>query len=818
MSYSIRRGLSLGGLALTSLALAATAQSELIISEYVEGSSYNKALELFNNSSQAADLSQYRIQLFSNGKTTPTATLTLSGSLAAGQTYVITNSRSTADLLNKADTTHGVTNFNGNDVLQLQSSGGQVIDVLGNLGDDSHYGQDKTLARLASALSPSTTFSASSWQTLAKDDFSGIGVAPAKTPGNGTGYTDCGAKSSRISSIQGTGSSSTVVGSSQIVQGVVTRVLYKSYYLQQEVSAEDQQGASRAVKVYDPVNTPSVGDEVYIQGTVAEYYNQTQLQDINSNYKLCASGQMVTPLDVSMPSDGNFEAYEGMLVNLNPMSGDTGLFVSEIYNLNRFGDMMVSSGSNRVKPTNLYPAGSSEAQQLQAYNDANKIIIGDGDGRQYLPQVGYLTSLSFNQPARVGSQVTSGLSGIISEAYGDYRLLPTDQITLDNNVVKRPEKPVAPKAGELRLTSFNVLNYFNGLPEADGTIDWSRSNLGSSRGANSQAEFDRQTSKIVSALMAINADIIGLVEIENDGWDDQSAVADLVKAMNNSAERPRGKRYAYARTTEAFVGSDVIKVALVYNKRAVKPVGDMVALTQYPFDETTAKHRPPVIQTFKEKASGKKLTVVVNHFKSKGSSCSSLQDPEDNAGQGNCNRLRVAAAESLGQYLNTHYDRKRVMILGDLNAYAQEDPMLVLTRNGTQKAIETIQRDDSGQYSVASSSFELGYTDLLLTESGSPATYVFKGESGMLDYALASQKLKRKVTRAFVWPVNAFELPGLDYNDEFYRSRSGSKVELKTIPDSERQWFDKLVDASSPYRSSDHDPVVVDVKLSGKVR
>ena len=811
-------------LAMVASFVATSTQASLIISEYVEGSSYNKAIELFNTSAdQSVDLNDYQLKLFNNGNTSPNVTLPLSGSLAASQTYVIVNSQATSDLKDKANIISGVTNFNGDDAVQLQDSAGTVLDTLGVVGERPNYGKDKTLARKEDSLSPSATYQESQWQTLDKDDFAGIGVAPSEVQGGDSGpvFASCDSDSSRISTLQGTSAASEVQGETHIVQGIVTRVLYNSYYLQQDETGDDLDGASRGILVYDRVNSPAEGDEVYLMGKVSEYNHLTQLQDINDNFIVCFSGQVALPEQVVMPEDGNFEAYESMLVDLAPMMGDDGFYVSESYTLNRYGDLMVSSGRNRVKPTNLYPAGSQEAIDLQARNDANKLIIDDADSRSYLPEISYLPDLSFENPVRVGSRVAAGMNGIITEAFGSYRLIPEDTLVIDSTAserVERPEAPVEkPYRKTLRAASFNVLNYFNGLPLASGEIDWSKTELGDARGANNAEEFTRQRGKIISALARIDADVVGLIEIENDGWDENSAIHDLVTGLNASSEKSADKTYAISETEETFIGSDVIKVALIYNSEVVEPVGAAQTITAYPFDEETAKHRPPVIQTFQDLRTRKQVTFVVNHFKSKGSACSSLADPQDADGQGNCNRLRVAAAETLGRYLEADFAGQDVMILGDLNAYAKEDPLLVLTEDGSGREIEKVERDSSGQYSTIPVDFRLGYANALTSApespEASPATYVFSGEAGTLDYALVSESLLERVTQAMVWSVNAFELAGSDYNDEFFRSYDGSFAELKTTPDGERQWFEKLVDSSSPFRSSDHDPVIVDIDM-----
>ena len=136
--------------------------------------------------------------------------------------------------------------------------------------------------------------------------------------------------------------------------------------------------------------------------------------------------------------------------------------------------------------------------------------------------------------------------------------------------------------------------------------------------------------KIITALSRMDADIIGILEMENDGWGEDSAIYDLVKS-DNGLSKQSGKNYDYVTTADrSNIGTDVIKVSLVYNKDTVEPVGEVKIIDDtFPFDKDTKKHRPPMIQTFKDINSGKEITVAINHFKSKGSKCTELEDPTD---------------------------------------------------------------------------------------------------------------------------------------------------------------------------------------------
>jgi predicted extracellular nuclease len=292
------------------------------------------------------------------------------------------------------------------------------------------------------------------------------------------------------------------------------------------------------------------------------------------------------------------------------------------------------------------------------------------------------------------------------------------------------------------------------------------------RGANSASEFTRQRDKIINALLEIDADIVGLIEIENHATD--AALNDLISGLNALAGAG-----TYAKINTGAIGSDAIKVALIYKPAAVTPAGAHAILDDT-VDPTFRDNynRPALAQTFTENNGGAKLTVVVNHFKSKGSDCNAIGDPDTGDGQGNCNLTRVAAATALSNWLETDptsSGSENYLILGDLNSYAMEDPIVTL---------ETA-----------------GYTDLLEALMGANAySYVFEGQSGYLDIALASTGLLAKVSIITAWHINADEPHALDYNEEF-----------KT-PGQVTSFYN-----DNANRSSDHDPIIVTLRLQYRI-
>ena len=269
----------------------------------------------------------------------------------------------------------------------------------------------------------------------------------------------------------------------------------------------------------------------------------------------------------------------------------------------------------------------------------------------------------------------------------------------------------------------NLLNYFNtfdGLPDTQDTCRLgTQGGLTDCRGADTQAEFDRQWPKTVAAIKAMDPDVIGVNEIENDGYGPDSAIAHLVGKLN--AEIGAGT-YAYLDADAATgqvdaLGTDAIKVGQIYKPDVVTPVGKTAVLNSTEFvngGDPAPRSRPSLAQAYKVKATGGVFIADINHLKSKGSACSV---PDAGDGQGNCNAVRTAAAEALAAWLAsnpTGTGDQDVLLVGDYNSYAKEDPIRTLEKAGFANLIE--ERIGEDAYS-----------------------YVFDGQWGYLDHALGSR-------------------------------------------------------------------------------
>jgi predicted extracellular nuclease len=851
---------------------ASAAPTELFVSEYIEGSSNNKALEIYNGTGADIDLdaNAYNVQIFFNGSSTAGLTINLQGDVASGDVFVLAQSAANAAILAQADQTNGSGWFNGDDAVVLRR-GSTVLDVIGQVGTDpgTEWGAgltstaDNTLRRKASieAGDPigSDVFDPSlQWDGFATDNVADLGshlapprltcpavateegtavdapvtatdrdgtvvdiaitaIAPsdpgtitrtAFTPAAAVGGTAtatftasadtpagayrltitatnsdgapqtgtctlsvgvfpvsvCGDSALGIHDVQGTGAATPIPGQIVMVEGVVTGDYQGDdglggYYLQEEAVDHDADPTtSEGIFVFDSATDVAVGDVARVVGFASEFGGQTQVSSVHST-QVCASGASVTPKPLSIPTDGGAEGQErseGMLVSI-----DQELTVTEVFTLARFGEVDLAAGGRLDTPTNEVAPGPA-ATALQEQNDRRRILLDDGSDVQNPDPVAYPQGgLSAENTLRVGDTLPS-LTGILGYGFDRFRVQPVGPIEFDHT----NPRPATPEdvGGEVQVAAFNVLNYFNGNGAGGG--------FPTARGAETPFEFDRQRDKIIAAIGELDADVVGLMELENDDTDAQyGAIEDLVDGLN---EANGAGTYDFIDT--GVVGTDAIRVGILYQPASVTPVGDFAVLDASVDPRfISTLNRPSIAQTFEANADGARITAVVNHLKSKGSDCNAVGDPDTGDGQGNCNGTRTAAAEALVDWLDTDPTESGdtdFLLLGDMNAYAQEDPITAFRDAGYVDTIDAFVGDD-------------GYS------------YVFEGQSGYLDHALASPSLAVQVTDVTEWHINADEPVALDYN-----------VNFKSAGQIDSFYSDQA------YRSSDHDPVLVGLDLN----
>ncbi|WP_166838739.1 ExeM/NucH family extracellular endonuclease [Rheinheimera pleomorphica] len=769
-----------------AMLLAPAVTAEVFISEYVEGSGNNKALELYNPGADAISLSDYAVKVYFNGSNSAGTTINLQGTIQPGSTFVYASSSAVADLVALADQTSSQSLWNGDDAITLEKNG-VVVDSIGQLGVDpgSAWGSgsittaNDTLRRAAVSYDtdPGDSFApAEQWLGFAQDDFSDIGLFN----GEGGGPVDpdpepdpdpvlaCGEPATAISAIQGPGASSPLLGQQVQVEAVVTQALpgLRGYNIQ-AVGAEQDNDPASSEGVFVYVNSTdlavSAGQRIRLLGTVAEFNGHTQLSNISASLD-CGTSALPEPQTVSLPvsSLAQWEALEGMLVRF-----DQTLTVNDTFTLGRFGELTLANG-RRYTPTQVVSPGP-DAIALAAQHELNKIVLDDASTVQNPATVPYpVGGLSAANTVRSGDTVMN-LTGTVHYGFNQYRIMPTQ---LPDFIQSNP-RTAAPELaadGNVKIASFNVLNYFNGDGLGGG--------FPTSRGADNSAEFERQRAKILAAMVALDASVIGLMEIENDGYADTSAIADLVNGLRAASGNASWQYVSAA----GPVGSDEIAVGLIYRGDWVTPAGALQVLdsSNSAVDEQgvalfdDSRNRPMLAQRFKLLDNDAEFAVMVNHLKSKGSGCGA-DDSDTGDGQGNCNISRTRAAQAIAVFAQAQFADVPALVIGDLNAYAKEDPITTLSQQGYINVFEALGKVPGHGY-------------------------VFSGLSGSLDHALLNDMALQHLADAAKWNINADEPIALDYNLEF-----------KT-PQQQLDYY-----AADAYRSSDHDPVIVALDLPAAI-
>ncbi len=579
----------------------------------------------------------------------------------------------------------------------------------------------------------------------------------------------------RIHAVQGAGATSPLVGQTVTVEGIVTGDFQATgqlggYFIQEpDALADADPMTSEGIFVFHTATAVNVGDLVRVTGTVAEFAagtgTLTQITPASAaSVQVLSSGNpLPTPVTLTLPvpSMAHFEALEGMRVTIAAP-----LTVSDNYNLARFGELSLAPSRLTIPTDAIDPnddpasgtntSGTSNVAAVTAAIDLinrSRIILDDASNVQNPPTIPYWDTA--NNTLRVGSEVTA-LTGVLSFGFSAFRIQPTAPVAF--NFAPRPATPPA-VGGSVKVASFNVLNYFNG--------DGAGGGFPTPRGATNATELTRQTAKTVAAINTMDAAVTGLMELENDGDGPTSAIKTLTDALNAAAG---SAKWDYIRDPSGYTslpgGTDQIKVAFLYQPALVTPVGAAVACS----DSAFANGRAPVAQLFEHTASGGRFIAAVNHFKSKSTSTTPTgADVDQNDGQGAYNASRKAQAAALIGCVNTWRSTlgdDDVLLIGDFNAYKEEDPMDTFRAAGFTVL-------DKGAHS-----------------------YVFEAQSGSLDHAVASPALLPQVSQARAWHINADEPRILDYNLEF---KGGTQSPDYYTP--------------SPWRSSDHDPVLVGLNL-----
>ncbi|TFD37983.1 ExeM/NucH family extracellular endonuclease [Cryobacterium sp. TMT2-10] len=820
--------LGLGLVASPLVALPAVADvggTGVVINEaYLNGGSagatyLNKFVELYNPTDALVTLDGTSLQYRSaTGTTNPTAVLPLTGSIPARGYYLVQGNSNAANgaplptpnaSLSSSFAGGGGTLFLANQTTALTApptgsllNAPGVIDLIG-------YGSSLTFETTA-APAASVTTALSRATGLDTDVNSGDFTLAAPTPTNAAGETaatttptptpapttpPAPAAALPINEIQGSTDAGAQTGKLVTTTGVVTATYpaggFRGFYLQTPGTggAVDltTHTASDGIFVYTNalVAPVTAGDYVSVTGTASEFFGLTQLtvgalSDVTALDK--AGIVAPAPATVGLPAtDAARESLEGML--LAPAGAFT---VTNNYSTNQYGEIGLAAGSTPlVGPTVTARPGTDAYTAAVAANKARAVTLDDGATTNYLGSatnkglpVPYLSTAN---PVRIGAAVTFTKPVIFDFRNSNWKFQPTAELVPATAAAVQPAtfantRTAAPRpvGGDIRLATFNVLNYFATTGDSITGCTYYTDRAGTpitvnsgcdARGAATQVSFERQQAKVVSAINALDAQVVTLEEIENSarfGKDRDSALANLVAALNTAAGSPV---WAFVPSPAALpVSEDVIRTAFIYKTAAVETVGGSTIFDHAAF----VNARQPLAQAFQLVGdTGSRFLAIVNHFKSKGSGTGANADTGDGQGASNLSRVNQATAlVGFADSLKTSTGIARVFLTGDFNAYDQEDPIKVITDAGYLS-----EEAKSGEY-----------------------TYAFGGMVGSLDHVFASPEADAAVTDVDVWNINSVESVALEY------SRYNNNVTDFYLADA--------------FRSSDHDPAVVGLNLA----
>lgn len=905
MKYNLNKKLLALAISGILSANAHAAITDIIITEYVEGDDFDtQAIELTNTGNESytfpSDIYlQYTDGNFVNNvlaATTEDASVLNGVTIDANSTIVVIDGSAGEDLTGAIDASVTVIKsvifnekrfsnlgFSGDDSVSLINiTDNTVYDIIGEAG--TNWGNDKTFRRRLIAenessevgLIPtqSSTYDKTNWEVFALGTFDDLGKATYSPI-----YVEPDIITTTISEIQGSGTFSPLITSGfsstdeYDVTGIVTAVTTfpdDGFFLQ-DITPDNDPLTSDGIFVSTTLATDDmIGKTINLTSIVEEQFGVTRLS-ANTWVVIDETSSVPAATDIKMiEADGGsfhatLERHEGMLVNLPKdidadTAGNQDMRVTKLYSTNfeKFfrDDMFLSYQRPNFNPTQVGVAGSPEAIAAAAENNDYTLVIESGSqvDAGYIPYYPDYFSDPENNYIRIDDSVI-GMEGVITYAFDDYNLVVTNELSASNfehNTDRRSSPPLDTTTEDshfaIKIGTQNVLNLFNSPYGGDTNLH------GDNRGAVTEAEYEKQLEKIVDAIVKLDADIVGLMEIENNGFGSNGAIQTLVDAINVNYDADRvdeeddsdstSNQYVFVGydsnndlilNEEDSIGYDVITTGLIYRPSKVSlesmriismpeqhaPVivnENNVIVKDYTgaiLESGDNFQRETLAPTFKINNTGKTLTVAVNHFKSKGSTCWEEWDgfdfgdttevafgfdaPDEDL-QGNCDNFRVSAAVQLGKELDKIGGDR--VIIGDLNSYGLEDSLLVLTENLTGKEI-TSARDtfigDKPQFNVSGAPQTItksyGYINAISLkdeEKGQSSwSYSFGDQIGSLDHILISPSMQDRLIDATDWHINAGESTLLDFESE----RKDGNEDNFYVPDL--------------YRSSDHDPAIM---------
>ena len=614
-------------------------------------------------------------------------------------------------------------------------------------------------------------------------------AASNDTPGDSNEENTGVGETVAIYDIQGAAQISPLLGENVTTTGIVTAVDSNGFYLQ-DPTGDSNDATSDAIFVFTS-SAPgvAVGDELEVSGTVSEFtpgdistrnLSTTQISGnpeitvISSGNSLPAaviigSGGRVPPSenidDDSLSSfdpttDGIdfFESLEGMRVTAQNLVAVAGT--------NRFGEIfaVVDNGADAT--------GISQRGTLNISPDdfnPEKIQIDEDTG---------VFDLDFFPNVNAGDPL-GDVTGVVSYNFGNFEIIPTENLTPINQLVGlEPESTdLVGNSGQLTIATYNVLNLDPN--DSDGDSDLAN------------GRFDEIAQQIVNNLAT--PDIIGLQEVQDNSGsvDDGTITADqtlqtLIDAIDRVDDGLVNGTLVYEFIDNTFIGNNIsggqpggnIRTAILYNPNRVSLVdGSVQTIGSQASGEVFNGARLPLVASFE--FAGEEVTVVNNHFSSKGGSApifgveqnfADLQEEPNVNGSLDERREQAQAVNNFVDSVLANDPNTNLVVLGDLNEFEFISTLQILEG--------TIESSNGGQDTIAGGAAIL--TNLINNiPEDERYSFIFQGNSQELDHILVSDSL---ITDAEVDIVHT--------NVEF---------------------------AETEERGSDHDPVITRLTITNEI-
>ena len=706
----------------------------LLISEYVEGSSNNKAIELYNNGDSAIDLSNYSLEFYFNGSTSAGTVIDLTGTVEAGEVFVVADDGADAAILAETDLTSGSSFFNGDDAIVLREND-TVVDSLGQVGFDpgSQWGsgdvstQNNTLRRNTDVTegdtNPDDTFDPSAeYAGFPQDTFNGLGTYQGTNGGNGGGNPDT---VTPIYEIQSEALVSPLNGSQVTTTGIVTAVDDNGFYLQDPMG-DGNTATSDGIFIFTS-STPgvNVGDELEVAGTVSEFTpggtdtgNLSSTQISNPSISNISTGNALpdaviigqggrVPPDTSI--DDNPDSY-------NPDGDGLDFFESLEAMRVTAQDAVAVGGTTRFGEIFTVVDGGASATGL---SDRGTLNISPDDFNPEKVQIdedsGILSEFDF--PSVDTGASLGDVTGVVGYSFGNFEIYPTQPFSVDSSSLSPETTNLESGEEQLTVASYNVLNLDPN--DSDGDTDIAN------------GRYEAIANDIVSNLNT--PDIIGLQEVQdNSGSEDDGTVAADANLQRLVDEIAANGVPQYEFIDNTFIENNSsggqpggnIRTAFLYDPNRVDLVeGSVEPIGNQDSGSTFEGARLPLVADFE--FNGQEVTVINNHFSSKGGSSpifgvdqpfEELQEDPDVNGSLDERQAQAQAVDDYVEGILANDADANIAVLGDLNEFEFISPVDEILGSDLTNLIDTIPEDE--RYS-----------------------FIFQGNSQQLDQILVSDAL-----------------------------------------------------------------------------